>query len=256
MAKRLSDILQRIEGSGEEFKAYLQRILNHNVYEALDHLSVVTDVYIFSGVIRNFFLKVSDYRDLDIVLGDDVDVQDYFENSRIRQNSFGGFKIYSDDTSIDLWTLNKTWAFKHQSSFQFQLKELMPSTAFFNFSAIIYSFRESKFYASNRFCQFLRDKKIDLVYEPNANLPLCVVNTFYYEDKLGLKVAARMKRHILSLHKRLHTEYRTVQEKHFGKILYSDNDILQKLAGYSCSLEAERKRRNNHSRGHGCRLLV
>jgi hypothetical protein len=256
VAKRLSDILQRIEGSGEEFKAYLQRILNHNIYEAIDRLSVATDVYIFSGVIRNFFLKVSDYRDLDIVLADDIDVRNYFENSRIRQNSFGGFKIYSNDTSIDLWTVNKTWAFKHQSTFQFQLKELMPSTAFFNFSAIIYSFRERKFYASYRFCQFLRDKKIDLVYEPNANLPLCVVNTFYYEDKLGLKVAARMKRHILNLHKSLHAEYRTVQEKHFGKILYSDSDILQKLAGYSYSLEAERKRRNSHSLRHSGRLLV
>ena len=38
--------------------------------EILNAISRKTEVYVFSGIIRNFFLGESSFRDLDIVVGD------------------------------------------------------------------------------------------------------------------------------------------------------------------------------------------
>jgi hypothetical protein len=237
VAKKLSDIRKEVDEAGVRFKTYLVSAVPPSTYDLLEELSRETDVYIFSGVIRNFFLKKTGFRDLDIVLKDEIDVHHFFRDYKIVQNSFGGFKIYGRDIVIDMWFLNNTWAFKHQPLLYFDINQyLIPGTAFFNFSAIIYSFREEKFYASQKFLQFLRDKTIDLVYEPNANYSLCVINTFYYQDKYGLKVSDRLKKHVIFLYKELKTDYRTVQQKHFGSVIYSEEDIINRLEEYVKSL--------------------
>lgn len=248
MAKRLSDISLQIAGAGDAFKNHLQKSLDVEIMSLLNELSKLTDIYIFSGIIRNFFLKVPGFRDIDLVLRDKVNVEDIFKDCIIKRNSYGGYKINKNHTVIDLWYLDNTWAFKHQPNFDFALKELIPSTAFFNFSAVIYSYNENRFYASNKFRQFLRDKHIDLVYEPNANQRLCIINTFYYQDKLQLKVSPKMKRHVVGLYRSMQqAEYQSVQEKHFGRVLYTPEQIENKIEEYSKSLQQVKNRRKRSS---------
>ena len=58
-----------IEQQNLSFKRYIQMfLLDYKSWELLLQISRQTDVYIFSGVIRNFLLGYIENRDLDIVI--------------------------------------------------------------------------------------------------------------------------------------------------------------------------------------------
>ena len=79
------------------------------------------------------------------------------------------------------------------------------------------------------FLRFLRDKKMDVVYKPNANYPLCVINTLYYSEKYNLKINENLKDYILFLHSKNNFDYENAQMKHFGKIIYTYEEIVKKI---------------------------
>lgn len=231
MAKRLTDIRARIEGSKQAFYDYLLETEDEIVMNSIIELSKKTKVFIFSGVIRNYFLGEKNNRDIDIVLQSEIDLPTIFKGAEIKRNSFGGYKINCNGTTIDLWYLANTWAFKQKQPqiLDFHLERMVPNTAFFNFSSIVYSFNDRQFYFEDDFVQFLRDKEIDVVFEENPNYKLCVVNTFYYSDKYHLKVKERLKQYIVNLHNQNDKDYTEVQLKHFGKVIYPNDHIEHRI---------------------------
>ncbi|HXS58678.1 MAG TPA: hypothetical protein VN726_21265 [Hanamia sp.] len=230
MAKKLSEIAKRVESSEILFYNYLFAHLNEQVRYLIISLSEQTEVYIFSGIIRNFFLNTSSNRDIDIVLEREVELETIFANCVIKKNSFGGYKIFVEDITLDIWFLQNTWALKTQPVLNFELEKYIPSTAFFNFSSIVFSLNKKEFYFTKHFLRFLRDKKLDVVYKPNANYSLCIVNTFYYSEKFNLRISDSLKHYIYDLYKKIGTNYQEIQIKHFGSILYSDEDISMKIS--------------------------
>jgi len=232
VAKRLSEIQEKVNSSGVLFFEYLRLRLGEELFNNLSKLSEYTKIYIFSGVIRNFFLKAREFRDIDIVLTDVVDIQKIFCDYEIKRNSFGGYKIFKENEVIDLWYVGNTWGLKFQKhlDFNLDLDRFIPGTSFFNFSSIVFSFNEQRFYCTNHFVRFLQQKKIDIVFEPNANYALCILNTIYYSDKFRLGVAEKLKKHIRYLHKfKTFKEYEAVQLKHFGTVLYSNEEVERKI---------------------------
>lgn len=245
MGKKLAEIEEIVNESTIEFLEYIRRNVDAEVYGFLLKLSEKTNLYIFSGVIRNFFLGINDVRDLDVVIEQNIDIKDLFGNDfPIRLNSFGGYKIDINNVNVDLWLLEKTWAIQYQKRLDIELDSLhkfIPSTAFFNFSAILYSFNEHKFYYKNDFLRFIRDKEINYVYKPNANYSLCVVNSLYYADKYNLKIAGKLKRFLIQLYK-TKLNYTDIQLKHFGEILYTDEEIKQRISNF----KIEKRQVSNH----------
>lgn len=234
MAKKLSDIKDLVEASTENFKTYLEVNIDQKVLRVLNSLREVSTVYIFSGVIRNYFLGISEVRDLDIVLSTDVNIEKYFSSFQVHRNSFGGYKIKVGDIFLDIWTLDSSWALKHQKNLNFETAKHVPSTAFFNFSSIMFNLNENSFYYTKHFLRFLQNKEIDVVYKPNFNYELCVLNSFYYSHKFNLKISDKLQKYIVYLNKKIKPEnYEKVQIKHFGKILYSYNDILNEISNLS-----------------------
>ncbi len=230
MAKRLIDINRDIEAQGIVFKSHIEKTLNQSVFELINKLSQASQVYVFSGIIRNFFLKIEDYRDVDLFIDGEIKIEPLIKNFNYRINSFGGYKITIDNTNVDLWFLKDTWALKNsQSVMDIELAKYIPKTAFFNFSSIIFSFYENKFYYTKHFASFIQNKKINLVFKPNANYALCVVNSFYYSDKFKLQLAGKLKRHLKFLHKTNAGNYEETQLKHFGKVYYTNEQINKKI---------------------------
>lgn len=230
MAKRLSDIGKSINESNLTFLDYLENNFSHGVLRLLEDLSEVSKPYIFSGVIRNYFLNKTDNRDLDIFIDGYFDIESLFIDLDFRRNSYGGYKIKIDNTNIDLWFLRDTWSINNsQLNLDFDIVKYIPQTAFFNFSSIIFSLQEKKFHYTKHFLRFLRDKKIDVVFTHNPNDALCIVNTFYYSEKLKLKLGDKLKAHIKKVARRNLKETITVQEKHFGKIIYSIEELNSKI---------------------------
>lgn len=240
MARKLVEIKQKIDVAGVTFKSHMENTLEKSVFEFIDKLSLTAQVYIFSGIIRNYFLKIEDYRDVDVFIDGVVDIESLVKNYNYRKNSFGGYKITINNTNVDLWFLRDTWALNNsQKVLDIELAKYIPKTAFFNFSAIMFYFNEEKFYYTNHFASFIQNRKINLVFKPNANYALCVVNSFYYSDKFKLRLADKLKKHLKLLHKSKADSYEATQLKHFGKVYYSNEDINRKI------LELETTKRAN-----------
>lgn len=239
MGRKYSDIEEFIEDSNLDFIKFLNRNLSNEVLTFVNELEQLTNVIIFSGVIRNFFLKKRVIRDLDLILVDRIAIEELIKSSMvINKNSYGGYKIKIGQINIDLWFLEDTWAFKYQKTFNFsELDKLVPSTAFFNFSAIIFKMREKVFHYSIDFVRFLRKKEIDVVYEPNMNYKLCVVNTYYYSKKYDLKISDKLKKFIRHIHLSGDGNYRQTQIKHFGRVLFSNIRINKLVLGNTSSLK-------------------
>lgn len=240
MAKRLIDIKKEIDSLGMAFKSHMQKILNKNVFELIENLSHISHVYIFSGIIRNYFLKVEDYRDVDLYIDGDVDVESLIKNFNYRINSFGGYKITINNTNVDLWLLKDTWALKNsQRVMDIELAKYIPNTAFFNFSSIMFAFNENKFYYTKHFVSFIQNKKINLVFKPNANNALCVVNSFYYSDKFKLQLTDKLKKHLRLLHKSNSEKYEEIQKKHFGEVKYTNETIDKRIKEFEIKIKRQ-----------------
>lgn len=226
MGKKLSNIEKEIRSKEENFFRYLREALEGELFDFIETLAERTKVYVFSGIIRNYFLHNYLVRDVDLVVESDDEIQMLLNDVDYRINSFGGFKIQIGRKNVDLWRIDKTWALNHQQLvLDLDLEKFIPSTAFFNFSAVVYSINERRFIYKKEFLSFLSTKTIDYVYAPNANESLCVVNTLYYSDKYHLKIGNKLQKLIVDWHKSSDKNYEDVQLKHFGKIIYP-NDLI------------------------------
>jgi hypothetical protein len=232
VAKKLIDIQRTVLESSDDFYDHLKKTLSNRVWEFLDILTSKTNVYLFSGVIRNYFInrKYDSLRDIDFIIGDDLNIASLFPNLTIKKNSFGGYKIFIGELTIDLWIIKNTWGLNYgQLKLEFDQLDHLPNTTFFSFSSIIYSLNEKKFIIGKPFLRFLRDKKLDVVLETNPYPALCVVNSFYYSEKYNLKFSEKLKHYITKNYSNSVDEFDTAQLKHFGKIVYMKNDLLNKI---------------------------
>lgn len=224
MDKKLADIENDVKSEASNFREYIINSLNENVRFFIEELSKHCKIYIFSGVIRDYFLKRDGIRDLDLVIDGEFDIEVLFSNYSFRKNSFGGYKLSIDGINIDLWFIQNTWAIKHRKITPSNLETFIPTTSFFNFSSIVFDLDENKFICSRPFLSFLKNKKINIVFKHHDNIPLCIVNSLYYSNKLELKISTKLIK-FLRLYFNRKYDYREVQIKHFGKVLYSNEEL-------------------------------
>ncbi|EMB20859.1 hypothetical protein [Treponema denticola] len=225
MAKTFNEIEKMIDLKSIDFYEYLFSIIPASLKIILLNIAKMTDIYLFSGLIRDYFLEKRGHRDIDIVLEKQIDIQDLFLDFPIERNSYGGYKILCEDMPIDIWCAKDTWAYKFQGVFDFYIGVNIFQTAYFNFSAIIYSLNEKKFYYSKNFLRFLRDKTIDIVFPVNKNYDLCIINTMYYSAKYKLKVGKKLANEITKYYRNEPHDFEGVQKKHFGEIKYDQHAI-------------------------------
>lgn len=230
MDNKYTDI---IDSQARFFKFYLQECLSYEMRDILNAISQKTEVYVFSGITRNFFLGETGFRDLDIVVEDVECVIDTINavdsDVELRINSFGGVKVKIQNLIIDLWGLENTWGIREDKM------ELTPQsllkTAFFNFSAIVFDYNKSQFYYDDAFGGFLQNRIMDVVYIKNPNIPLCIINSCYYREKYGFGLTLNLCYWIFINHTSLVSDnkceekFNDVQRKHFAKVVISYEHI-------------------------------
>lgn len=226
MGKKLTDIELEIRSKEEKFYRFLTEVLDQDILNFINILSKKTHVYLFSGIIRNYFLNNYLVRDVDLVVESDEEIDQLLKGQNYQINSFGGYKISIGKKTLDIWSLDKTWALKKEPKlFTSDLETHIPRTAFFNFSAIIYSLNRKKFIFTQDFLKFLSSKTLNYVYKPNLNHELCIVNTLYYSEKYKLKISKKLSNLISLWHSTGNKQYSNTQLNHFGEILYDDKTI-------------------------------
>ncbi|SNS73558.1 hypothetical protein SAMN05421640_1042 [Ekhidna lutea] len=226
MARKYENIENKIKSSEQPFYRFLHDALEGEMFDFLINLSSHTNVYIFSGIIRNYFLHNYLVRDVDVIVDSDETVRQLLGNHKYIINSFGGYKLKLGKKNLDLWRIDNTWGLKRvPKMFDVDLQTFIPSTAFFNFSSIIYSINDKQFIYTEDFLSFLHSKTLDYVFSPNLNQELCIVNTVYYSEKYKLKIGNRLLKLIRAWHLEGGRDYKQVQLKHFGEVLFSNQKI-------------------------------
>lgn len=218
--------LSSIELEAGAFRAYLQgRYAQSGLIEDLDKLACrKKGVYIFSGVIRDYFLGSKDaVRDLDIVITGKLSDKDIEHSQYIFTNSFGGKKIIKNGETIDMWSLSKTWGIKKMRLPSSESSLLM--TPFFNFSAIVYDYKDGKFIARDDFVNFLNTRVIDYVYSENPYPELCIINSIYYHHKLGYKLSPNLGQWLYKQYVENIYDFDAIQQHHFGNVVFSREEI-------------------------------
>jgi len=224
-----------IQNKSSAFEKVLRSIVGIFVWKILEWLCTQTNVYVFSGVIRNFLLGKTDCRDLDIVV-DSLDSVRRLLNvlPYAHKNQFGGFKISFSFLDVDVWELDKTWGIKAKNMNTSPTS--LVNSAFFNFSGILYHLNEHRFLISEQFCYFYNTKEMDLILEENPFPELCIVNTFYYQDKYSFKISNNLKKWIVREYAHIKDKQRliNVQVRHYSRIYYSLAEIQKKILGICC----------------------
>lgn len=227
MDKKYKSIRESIKKQAPAFLEFLRLfVLDDISYKLLMEISSKTDVYVFSGVIRNYLLGEPFSRDIDIVVRDLSSLflsRESINDYTINKNSFGGYKASIGDLIIDIWDIEQTWSLLQNPSLKPTPFTLI-GTAFFNFSAIVFDVRKKKFVFGSDFIKFYETKEIDVVNAVNPNNALCVVSTMYYAIKLGSPIRYKLCKWIVE-HYNQEYSYDQVQLSHFHRILYKKEDI-------------------------------
>lgn len=226
-------IKTKIESENDKFSNYLKERLDNEVLEFINMLEDQTSLYLFSGIIRDYFININDnyndnieIRDVDLVFDGQLQMESVLNGYVFEKNSFGGYKVKIGDTDIDIWNLHDTWGLKRQElSHKSDSLNNLPNSTFFNFSSILFSLHEKEFIVGEPFLHFYEKKEIDIVYKENPYPELCVVNSIYYHKKTNLKLSKKLRSYILD-HKNIErSRLQNVQLKHFNEVIINDEEF-------------------------------
>lgn len=223
-----------------DFKNYLRELCSMDLFllHDIEAIAEKQDIYVFSGIIRDFFLQEKIQgrkkgsnsakdrkrpRDLDFVIVGDFSEQ-IFSTGHVYQNQYGGLKLTLGNIKVDIWSLHNTWGIVQEN------KPLSPEslleTSFFNFSAIVYDYKNEIFVVGKPFIEFLNTHILDIVYKKNPKPELCIVNSMYYREKLGCAISKRLSKWLIKeFYANPQFDYDAIQQNHFGKIIYNKKKI-------------------------------
>lgn len=231
MGNKLIDIQSDIKSKEVSFRKYFEENLDEEVLNLIYKLEEYSSVYLFSGIIRDFFVSPNNsFRDIDLIYDTDNNlvIEELFLDYKFNKNSFGGYKILINNYTVDIWNLKDTWGLKKgQLTFEFNYLNKLPDTAFFNFSSIVYSLNENSFIIGKPFLNFLQRKEIDLVMEENPFPELCVINTIYFKKRLNFKLSNKLIDYITNQIEQVRiSDLFYIQIKHYNKIIFYEDDLI------------------------------
>lgn len=218
---------QWIEAQSQAFRdTFVRHFINSGLVADLNKIAKSRKrVYIFSGVIRDFFLNIDEVsRDVDIVISGNT-LGNVLTDGLKFINQFGGAKVQKNGLTIDVWCLPATWGIRRKKARP--TPEELILTSFFNFSSIVYDYKNNQFIVGDAFLDFMNSHTLDYVYPDNPYPDLCVVNTIYYSQKMNCDISERLK-HWIHQHEMgtMFHDYEGIQRKHFGRVLY-DNQMVK-----------------------------
>lgn len=218
---------QWIEAQSQAFRdTFVRHFINSGLVADLNKIAKSRRrVYIFSGVIRDFFLNIDEVsRDVDIVISGNT-LGNVLTDGLKFINQFGGAKVQKNGLTIDVWCLPATWGIRRKKARP--TPEELILTSFFNFSSIVYDYKNNQFIVGDAFLDFMNSHTLDYVYPDNPYPDLCVVNTIYYSQKMNCDISERLK-HWIHQHEMgtMFHDYEGIQRKHFGRVLY-DNQMVK-----------------------------
>ena len=212
------------------FKKYFFEDLLKSTEERnfLKYLLSKSDVYIFGGIIRDYFLYDTPVkpRDIDLVISNfKDDIRIFITPYIIKENQFGGFRLKISNNFYDIWPVEKTWTYRNNFRLEFDLNSYLPATSFFNLTAAVFSLKLQKFYYKESFTKALETKLLDIVNSENPFPELCIVKSFEYKTKFNMRLSKTLKIYINTYYPKVKHSIVDVQKKHYGTIIFEPEKI-------------------------------
>ncbi len=164
----------------------------------LGELGSLGEVVLFGGVLRDLALHCpSNFRsdvDLVIVSSREREFDRFFNDKDARINRFGGYRVMLSNGSVDVWPLQRTWAFRTGALVGSSPKDLLRTT-YFSWDAIAYSWRTGRLFWRPSYLEELRSKVVDLEFPDNPYPLGALVRTFRLLASRKAEISPRLARH-------------------------------------------------------------
>lgn len=188
--------------------------------------------YLFGGLLRDIFIlgKSQHPRDIDVVVSGEAE-QEFDKNVSpyIRhKNRFGGLRLELSRWQMDVWRLEKTWAFQTNHGL-LPSPENLPRTTFLNVEAIVVSIEEGgklgNIYEHN-FFHAIRTKTIDINLEDNPYPALATVRALATAVRIRFALSSRLAKYILDTTDRMGIAgLISAQETHYGQVRFRKSEL-------------------------------
>jgi hypothetical protein len=192
----------------------ISRFLRNDIAQSMHHGELLRQIqmvdprsFLCGGAVRDILmskLRGKKYiipRDLDIVLSFEKPdkIAALFSNYYQRRNRYGGIEIHHKYWHVDIWSLEKTWAFEQKLVRGSSFRDF-PSTTFLDIEAIavqLFSKQGVKreIY-SKGFFEAILTNTIDINLEDNPNPEGCIVRALHVANKYSFKIGQKLAKYI------------------------------------------------------------
>jgi len=203
----------RIQELEDKLRMRVRRFMSDRSAYGLPRQSILQTIresaqraFLCGGAVRDIMLSTTQNRlvprDLDIVLAytNLEDVTAAFSEGDKRWNCYGGVSIEIKNWSLDIWPLNKTWAFekKHVEVNGFSD---FPKTTFLDIEAVAVELfvkkgRKREIYSKGFFEAILK-RTIEINLEDNPNPTTSIVRALSAAKKLKFAIGRKLANYIL-----------------------------------------------------------
>lgn len=206
------------------------------MFNFVEQLSEFNELIFFGGAIRDLYIsnKVVIPRDFDIVLNSNYDINEvesffYKEGYDYRRNRFDGFKVQVGRTEVDLWCIDKTWAFRN-NMVELATENLI-STVYLNLDGIAYNYNQKILY-NTVFEEAKLNKEIDIVLKENPQEKLNLLRALVFKEKYNYSFSTDLIDRFLYFYRKdlkLADELYELQIDHYGKDKIQQANISREL---------------------------
>ena len=155
-------------------------VSRYETRQFLETVSAVGDVAIFGGMVRDiaYWGPRGFSSDVDAVIAteDRAGLIKILSSYEHKKNKFGGYRIQLSRSSIDLWTLESTWAFRAGLVRGRCFADLIRTT-FFDWDAVVFEVRSGRIHSIDRYLERLGRGLVDINLPNNPNPLGAVIRT-------------------------------------------------------------------------------
>lgn len=173
------------------------RTSDRNIDSLLTALESTGDLIIIGGAIRSALQKDYKLRDVDLIFKSskkcNLDSIIQQKNISYKKNRFNGYKIFFNNLSFDLWTMEDHWGFK-KKFYEKNVKNIQQTTLL-NYDSLVYDYSNKVLYNDNyRSCK--SERIIDIIgtdeYVKNNPSPyINIMRILKIQMETGYKLSER-----------------------------------------------------------------
>lgn len=177
---------------------------------------------LFGGALRDIMVFGNERipRDFDIVVDvNAAELSDLFQSRIRRKTRFGGLQILQDGWPLDIWPLDRTWAFEHMALAP--TFENLPKTTFLNVEAIAVDLwnphGSKRNLYEHQFFSAIASRTVEVNFRENPYPLLCVVRSLITAWRLNFGVGENLKEYVRQFGASLTLpDIERIQNEHYG----------------------------------------